>query len=112
MIEVLSGRVTAVHQSRDTIASATVKSGDCMTVIEHIGAIVYATGYTPSAALDFLSADVKLALQFDPESMRLPLILDRLQTSNDAVPQLALLGFYEGYAACLIDSTRCAWALR
>ncbi|KAK5135983.1 hypothetical protein LTR08_004237 [Meristemomyces frigidus] len=96
MIEVVSGRVTEVSHSEDDVASAIVTIGDQMNVIENIGAIVCATGYTPSAALEFLTSDVKRALQFDSDSMRLPLILDQWQTGNDAVQEIALLGFYEG----------------
>ncbi|KAK4547961.1 hypothetical protein LTR36_010680 [Oleoguttula mirabilis] len=96
MIDPVTGRVTEIIAGRTGSATAIVMSGDNVASIENIGAIVYATGYTPSAALDFLADDVKKAFQFDPNSMRMPLILEQWQTINEAVPIVAFLGFYEG----------------
>ncbi|KAK0280140.1 hypothetical protein LTR35_008291 [Friedmanniomyces endolithicus] len=96
LIEVTGGRAVSISQATDGEATATVKRGDGHTVVDNIGAVIYATGYTPSTALDFLPDDVKQALQYDPSSARLPLILDQWQTTSTAVPDLAFLGFYEG----------------
>ncbi|KAK5120220.1 hypothetical protein LTR85_006426 [Meristemomyces frigidus] len=96
MIDAVSGRVTEIMHSKDDGVAAIVKAGDKTTTIENLGAIVYATGYSPSAALDFLADDIKEALQLDASSMRMPLILEQWQTISEAVPTVAFLGFYEG----------------
>ena len=67
-----------------------------VTIDADVSAIVYATGYSPMAALSFLSEDVKSALEFDATSPRLPLLLQNWQTSNPSVPNLGFVGFYEG----------------
>jgi len=96
LIEAVSGRVTEIAPSKDGTATATVKTREILSSIEDIGAVVYATGYTPSAALDFLADDIKKTLDFDPNSMRLPLLLEQWQTISEAVPIVAFFGFYEG----------------
>jgi hypothetical protein len=58
--------------------------------------VIYATGYSPASAVDFLPEDVKQQLRYDPDSNRLPIILSGWQTMMDTVPDLAVLGFYEG----------------
>lgn len=96
VIDVRSGRVIGITNGAAGAISASLKSGDRHTTIENIGAVIYATGYTPSTALDFFSDDVKSDLQYDPTSSRLPLILGQWQTINSKVPTAAFLGFYEG----------------
>ncbi|KAK0282424.1 hypothetical protein LTR35_006891 [Friedmanniomyces endolithicus] len=96
LIEVKAGSVVSISQATDGEVTATVEHGDEHSTFEDIGAVIYATGYTPSSALDFLPGDVKKALQYDPSSARLPLILDQWQTTSTAVPDVAFLGFYEG----------------
>lgn len=96
LIDATRGRVTGIAHHADSGLIATVRVGDEETRIQDIGAIVYATGYTPSAALDFLAPDIKKALDFDPDSMRMPLILEQWQSIGAAVPEVAFLGFYEG----------------
>lgn len=97
LIEVVAGRVTAIQTSKENdTASALVQLGDETFTIDGIAAIIYATGYTPASAIDFLSDDVKDDLQYDASSMRLPFILEQWQTMSSAVPNLSLLGFYEG----------------
>jgi hypothetical protein len=63
---------------------------------QDIGAIIYATGYSPASAVDFLPDDVKHQLHYDSKSNRLPIILSGWQTMVESVPDLAILGFYEG----------------
>ena len=96
LIEVKAGRVTSISDGADGMATAAVGHGGEHSSVDNVGAVIYATGYTPSTALDFLAADVKDRLMYDPTSTRLPLILDQWQTMNSAVPDAAFLGFYEG----------------
>lgn len=58
--------------------------------------MIYATGYAPASAVDFLPEDVKQELHYDSSSDRLPIILSGWQTMVESVPDLAILGFYEG----------------
>lgn len=96
MIDAVSGRVTQLAPSKEEGTAATVDTGDSITTIDNVGAIVYATGYSPSAALEFLGSEIKEALQVDANSMRMPLILEQWQTISEAIPSVAFLGFYEG----------------
>lgn len=96
LIEVVKGRVVGIEDFQAGNATATVKVGEEMMRFGDIGAVVYATGYTPSPALEFLADDVKKHLQYDARSMRLPIILEQWQTMHPAVPELSFLGFYEG----------------
>ncbi|KAI7338182.1 hypothetical protein KC315_g1886 [Hortaea werneckii] len=95
LIEVVSGRVESIDCD-DTGTIARTRHGNHTSILKDIGAVVYATGYTPSAALDFLADDVKDALSYDTSSMRMPLILEQWQTSNREIPDIGFLGFYEG----------------
>ncbi|TKA32850.1 hypothetical protein B0A50_01076 [Salinomyces thailandicus] len=96
LIEVVAGRVTSLVESDDGTLQATVSHNDSAVSVDDIGAVVYATGYTPSAALDFLANDVKAALQYDARSMRMPLILEQWQTMSNEMPSIGFVGFYEG----------------
>nr|OQO22630.1 hypothetical protein B0A51_11438 [Rachicladosporium sp. CCFEE 5018] len=95
LTEVRAGRVASISE-RDGRVVATMSHGGTSNEIEGIGAVVYATGYSPSPALDMLHPQVKDALHFDESSMRLPLILEQWQTMSKAEPNLAFIGFYEG----------------
>ncbi|KAK6413118.1 hypothetical protein LTR95_017892, partial [Oleoguttula sp. CCFEE 5521] len=95
LIGVSAGRITSISE-RDERVVAKMSHGGASTEIADIGAVVYATGYSPSPALDMLHPQVKEALHFDEKSMRLPLILEQWQTISKAVPNLAFIGFYEG----------------
>lgn len=63
---------------------------------QNIGAVVYATGFSPQSAVEILPEDVKQELHYDSSSARLPVLLSEWQTMTPAVPELALIGFYEG----------------
>lgn len=95
LIDVKPGRVFSLS-GNDSSAEASVRHGDEVSSVENIGAIIYATGFNSSAALDFLADDVKQALHYDPHCPRLPIILEQWQTMNAEVPNAAFLGFYEG----------------
>lgn len=96
LIEVLGGRVSCLNAGSNGAMAADVVGTDGDVRIENIGAIVYATGYTPASAIDFLGEDVKQALHYDAGSLRLPLLLQEWQTAVKVIPELSLLGFYEG----------------
>ncbi|EME48855.1 hypothetical protein DOTSEDRAFT_67798 [Dothistroma septosporum NZE10] len=96
LIEVIGGRMSGIDTSSKDAATASVLGADGPVDIEDIGAIVYATGYTSASAIDFLGEDVKQALHYNADSLRLPLLLQEWQTAVGAIPELSLLGFYEG----------------
>lgn len=96
VIEVLAGRVTNIHTNGDGTTSALVKQDETSITLDNIGAVVYATGYSPETALGLLHPTEKKALHYDPESMRLPLILEQWQTTTKASEKLAFIGYYEG----------------
>jgi hypothetical protein len=56
--------------------------------------VVEATGF--QSHLEYLSASVKQALDYDPESHRVPFLLSRGSIFNEKVPNIAFVGFYEG----------------
>lgn len=97
LIDARPGRVAAIQRSSSG-CSAIIENSSNGTKEEltNIGAIVYATGYSPSTAISFLPEDVKQKLHYDSDSTRLPLILSGWQTMSPVVPSLALIGFYEG----------------
>ncbi|KYG40561.1 hypothetical protein M433DRAFT_160239 [Acidomyces richmondensis BFW] len=97
LIEVVRGRVVGIEEGAHVgKATAIVKVGNESERYGDIGAVVYATGYTPLPALEFLADDIKKDLQYDASSMRLPVVLEQWQTMHPAVPELSFLGFYEG----------------
>jgi hypothetical protein len=96
LIKAIAGRVTALESGTQGEVHARVESSAGEHTINNIAAVVYATGYSPASALDFLSNDVKKILKYDPDSLRLPLILEAWQTSCHDLPDIAFLGFYEG----------------
>lgn len=96
MIDVVAGRVTDLQPGHDGCATAIVKHGDYEFKIDDVAAVIYATGYTPSPALDILDDNTKSAVKYDRKSMRLPMILEQWQTMSKDAPAVSFLGFYEG----------------
>ncbi|KAF2209369.1 hypothetical protein CERZMDRAFT_114041 [Cercospora zeae-maydis SCOH1-5] len=95
LVDVHSGRVVELRNAKDGTCVAHVASSDGDFTIDNVGAVIYATGYSPAAAAEFLPADVKEELQDCPSSVRMPLILSGWQTMSVTVPNLAFIGFYE-----------------
>ena len=95
-IEVVAGRVTDVKAAASGAATVVVKNGNDTFSVEDVAAIIYATGYSPASALNVLDEETKSAIDFDGQSLRLPIILEQWQTMSQAVPNIAFLGFYEG----------------
>jgi hypothetical protein len=96
LIEVRAGRVISIAADANGETSATTTLGEDNDTIDNIGAVVYATGYSPATALEMLHHTEKEGLHYDPTSMRLPLILEQWQTTNQGSGNMALIGFYEG----------------
>ncbi|KAM0719522.1 hypothetical protein Q7P37_003652 [Cladosporium fusiforme] len=99
LIEVIAGKVSSLVQEGNATVSASVEKGSDTTKIDNIGAVVYATGYSPEAALQPLHQSEKKGMHYDPESMRLPVILEQWQTTTkgtESADIMALIGFYEG----------------
>ena len=96
LIEVLAGRVTKIQTDGNGITSALVQQGEKTISLDNVGAVVYATGYSPVTALGFLNHSEHDGLHYDPDSMRLPLILEQWQTASDANSSRAFIGYYEG----------------
>ncbi|KAF2718499.1 FAD/NAD(P)-binding domain-containing protein [Polychaeton citri CBS 116435] len=96
LIEAIGGRVKQLTTVEDGSLQASVTGIPEDFQINDIAAVIHANGYTPSSALQYLPQEVKDVLDFDPFSLRLPLILERWQTMHPKIPDLAFLGFYEG----------------
>lgn len=96
LVDVMSGHVISIDMGDKGSTIAAVKKGEDTITLDNIGAVVYATGYSPDKALQPLHASVKSVLHYDPSSMRLPLVLEQWQTMSKAISNLALIGFYEG----------------
>lgn len=100
LIQTISGRVTRIEDSGpngSATAYITRTEDSQETAVEHVAGVVYATGFSPMSALDFLPLIVKEQhLEFDPSSHRLPIILQHYQTSIPTLPNLGFVGFYEG----------------
>jgi hypothetical protein len=93
----IAGRVSGYKEQDAATVSAIVTTNEGTdTLILNIGASVVASGYTPTAALSFLSPATKQALEYDETSTRLPILLQNYQTFHPAVPDLGFIGFYEG----------------
>ncbi|OBT85057.1 hypothetical protein VE02_07150 [Pseudogymnoascus sp. 03VT05] len=92
----VAGRVSGYKEQDASTVSAVVTTNDGTdTLIPNIGASVVASGYTPTAAVSFLSPATKQTLEYDETSTRLPILLQNYQTLHPAVPDLGFIGFYE-----------------
>lgn len=100
LIQPVTGRVRRLQLADDKSNARLCATFDDPRGVEQeidgIVAVVHASGYTPAPALSWLPADVLEHLEYDPTAHRLPLILDKVQTMNTNVPDIAFIGFYEG----------------
>lgn len=96
LIDVVSGRVKGLLEEDKNLVSAIVEQDGEKFSLTDIAAVIYATGYTPSPALDILDDDTKAAIGFDQESMRLPMVLQQWQTMSEKASAVSFIGFYEG----------------
>ncbi|KFY04811.1 hypothetical protein O988_00503 [Pseudogymnoascus sp. VKM F-3808] len=97
LIVPIAGRVSGYkEQDIDTVNVIVTSNDDAQTYLPNIAASVVANGYTPTAALSFLSPATKHTLEYDETSARLPILLQNYQTFHPAIPDLGFIGFYEG----------------
>ncbi|CCD48387.1 similar to flavin-containing monooxygenase [Botrytis cinerea T4] len=98
-IKQVLGRITQLEQPPNkNLMLATIESQSDEVKMDDIAAVVYATGFSTSPALDFLSDEIKKSLGFDASYPRLPLLLSRdcMSSSRDSPSSLALMGFFDG----------------
>lgn len=96
LIKAVQGRAVSIAEDDEAQATVVLEHEGGQKQVSGIGAVIYATGFSPIPAVDLLDQKTKELLSFDPESLRLPIILEQWQTMNDAIPSLAFSGFYEG----------------
>ena len=112
VIQPVAGRVEALKELKNGTIVATVKTADSNIDIDDIVAVIHATGFIPSTALEFIADGTKDVMEYDESSPRLPLILEGYQTMSPRIPELALLGFYEGPYWPIIELQACLTAKR
>ena len=100
-IKLQTGRVTSLQshgpgQPISAIIQST-RNPDLATTVDDIAGVIYATGFSPEAALSILEPSVLETLSYDSTYPRIPLLLpeDSL-ASNPAVTGLGFVGLYEG----------------
>ncbi|TGO91108.1 hypothetical protein BPOR_0039g00220 [Botrytis porri] len=96
------------------IRSGAIKQGfgritqlrQCPIKIEEIAAVVYATGFSTSPALNFLPEGIKESLGYNASYACLPLLLseDCMSSSRDSPSNLALMGCFAGSYWGVLDS--------
>jgi Pyridine nucleotide-disulphide oxidoreductase len=96
------GRVVGVHWTDDDdakkngVVEVESRNGRKKS-IDHVAAIVLATGFTPFESLSFLPADVLAALEYCDTDAVFPLVLDEKGVWNPGVlPDLGFVGMYRG----------------
>lgn len=101
LIVPVNGRVESITQGQESdfsveIASRSLWSTEQNTQssLDGVTGVIEATGF--QSHLEYLSTDVKQALEYDPESLRVPFVLSRGSIFNENVPNIAFVGFYEG----------------
>lgn len=88
-------RLLRIDSTSTVTLEAETQDGNKESIDDVVG-LVYATGFTPHTALNWLDEEVRKDLQEDLQSFRVPLILQHHTTFNAAHPDLAFVGFYEG----------------
>ncbi|KAJ4344762.1 uncharacterized protein N0V89_012506 [Didymosphaeria variabile] len=97
----INGRVVNITQGASKDFSLEVAAqgpwANANEPTSHLGdvtGVVEATGF--QSHLNYLSEDVKQALEYDPDSHRVPFLLSHGSVFNEKVPNIAFVGFYEG----------------
>ncbi|KAF7880374.1 uncharacterized protein EAF02_007220 [Botrytis sinoallii] len=101
------GRITQLEQqSNKNLILATIESQSKQIKIDEIAAVVYATGFSTSPALNFLPDEIKESLGYNASYPRLPLLLseDCMSSSRDSPSNLALMGFFDGSYWGILES--------
>ncbi|TGO24967.1 hypothetical protein BPAE_0090g00110 [Botrytis paeoniae] len=107
-IKQVFGRITQLEQQsqNENLMLATIASQPEQIKIEEIAAVVYATGFSTSPALNFLPEEIKDSLGYNASYPRLPLLLseDCMSSSRDSPSNLALMGFFDGSYWGILES--------
>ncbi|KAF7940515.1 uncharacterized protein EAE98_000642 [Botrytis deweyae] len=101
------GRITQLEQQANkNLMLATIESQSKQIKIDEIAAVVYATGFSTSPALNFLPDEIKESLGYNASYPRLPLLLseDCMSSSRDSPSNLALMGFFDGSYWGILES--------
>lgn len=102
MVRPVIGRMVGI--SGDSTAHAEIQDNSGrISIIENIGALVYATGYGQHDVLEMLDEDTKKRIRYDRDSPRMPVILQQWQTMSSQVPELGFVGFMESPVTPLLE---------
>jgi len=98
MIVPKMGRTVSIHPNSTTgLASIKIESpGGESSILENIGSIVMATGFSPFESLFYLPRDILSILEYTPKDSFLPLVLDQGGTFRSEIPDLGFVGYYRG----------------
>ncbi|KIV99031.1 uncharacterized protein PV09_09257 [Verruconis gallopava] len=104
LIVPVQGRASIVEKAAEKLAVQVLQDGtwtsryptteNQRSIIENVTGVIEATGY--QVQLDFLSDEVKKALDYDRGCRRVPVLLSRGSIFAPAIPEIAFVGFYEG----------------
>lgn len=100
LIKPVYGRAKNIATDQGQNAVEYIQNGPWMPstevqgTIDQVAGIIEATGFY--VQLNYLSTEVKTALEYDPQCHRIPFLLSRGSIMNDSVPEIAFVGFYEG----------------
>ncbi|KAF7960167.1 hypothetical protein EAE96_001765 [Botrytis aclada] len=107
-IKQVFGRINQLEQQpqNTNLMLATIESQSEQIKIKEIAAVVYATGFSASPALNFLPNEIKESLGYNASYPRLPLLLseDCMSSSRDSPSSLALMGFFDGSYWGILES--------
>ncbi|KAJ8060157.1 hypothetical protein OCU04_010506 [Sclerotinia nivalis] len=105
------GRVTNLSEKNDNsglLKATIIQIGGSSSpfILDDIAAVIYATGFSSSPALDFLPQITKDSLGYNLSCSRLPLLLSRdcLTASIESPDNLALMGFFDGNYWGILES--------
>ncbi|KAF1973991.1 hypothetical protein BU23DRAFT_462758 [Bimuria novae-zelandiae CBS 107.79] len=98
----INGRVESISQGQSQNFSVDVVSQSLWantdqkdkSSLNEVTGVIEATGF--QSHLEYLSANVKQALEYDPSCLRVPFLLSRGSIFSERVPKIAFVGFYEG----------------
>ncbi|KAI9647176.1 hypothetical protein NHQ30_003559 [Ciborinia camelliae] len=110
-IRPILGRITKIstHDDKSGLLKATMiqtPESSSSFEIKDVAAVIYATGFSSSPALNFLPQSTKDSLGYNPSLSRLPLLLSRdcLTASIESPDNLAMMGFFDGNYWGILES--------
>ena len=95
-ISVVLGRAKGLHSAAGHRGALTVTSGSTDLVIDDVACVVFATGFHPYPALEYLPRHVLDSLGYDESCGSVPLLLQKGASSHPSIPELGFTGFYQG----------------